>query len=410
MERIYFDNASTTFPKPQAVPDAMYQFMTQVGSNINRGCYEQAYRTEEIVYETRELLCRMFGGGDCRNVVFTRNVTESLNVLLKGFLKDGDHVIVSSMEHNAVMRPLQQLVRSSAHDTSAGITFSRVPCQKDGSLNAADLEAYIQPNTRAVVMMHASNVCGTVLPLQEVGTFCQKHGLKFFVDSAQTAGVLPIDMEQMHIDALAFTGHKGLLGPQGIGGFLLRDDLIPLIDPLISGGTGSISHTEEIPEFMPDRFEAGTLNLPGIIGLHAGLTWLGKIGIDAVLKHELALTQRFLDGLAEMDGDAFADLSTAAPSDRAGHSTGKLYIAGRPDCTHRTGVVSIQPLHIDPADAAFQLDDEYGIMTRVGLHCAPSAHQTLGTFPTGTIRFSFGWWNTEAEVDYALHALREILK
>lgn len=383
MERIYFDNASTTFPKPQEVPDAMYRFMTQVGSNINRGCYEQAYRTEEIVYETRELLRSMFGGSDCKNVVFTRNVTESLNVLLKGFLKPGDHVIVSSMEHNAVMRPLQQL-------TGCGVTFSRVPCGADGTLNAADLEDFLTDRTRAVVMMHASNVCGTLLPIEEAGAFCRRHGLKFFVDSAQTAGVWPIDMERMHIDALAFTGHKGLLGPQGIGGFLLRDEMIPLIQPLISGGTGSISHTEEIPEFMPDRFEAGTLNLPGIIGLHAGLQWLNRTGIDAVREHELALTKRFLEGLAVIE-------------------PGRLRLAGRPDCTMRTGVVSIQTTAMDPAEAAFELDDRYGIMTRVGLHCAPSAHKTLGTFPTGTIRFSFGWWNTAAKVDHALKALETII-
>ena len=385
MERIYLDNASTTFPKPQVVPDAMYRFMTQVGSNINRGCYEQAYKTEELVYETRERLCRMFGGDDCRNVVFTRNITESMNVLLKGYFKSGDHIIVSSMEHNAVMRPLQQL-------TGHGITFTRVPCQPDGSLDAADLKSCLKPNTRAVVMTHASNVCGTLLPLREVGSFCRRHSLKFFVDSAQTAGVWPIDMEEMQIDALAFTGHKGLLGPQGIGGFLLKQDMVPLIEPLISGGTGSISHTEDIPKFMPDRFEAGTLNLPGIIGLHAGITWLENTGMDAIREHELSLTRRFLDGLAAIDPDSR-----------------RLRIAGRSDCTMRTGVVSIQTLAKDPAQIAFQLDDTYGIMTRVGLHCAPSAHQTLGTFPTGTIRFSFGWNNTEAEVDLALNALKEIL-
>ncbi|MDO5407779.1 MAG: aminotransferase class V-fold PLP-dependent enzyme [Eubacteriales bacterium] len=419
MERIYFDNASTTFPKPQEVPDAMYRFMTQVGSNINRGCYEQAYRTEEIVYETRELLRSMFGGNDCKNVVFTRNVTESLNVLLKGFLKPGDHVIVSSMEHNAVMRPLQQL-------TGCGVTFSRVPCHADGTLNAADLEDFLTDRTRAVVMMHASNVCGTLLPIEETGAFCRRHGLKFFLDSAQTAGVWPIDMERMHIDALAFTGHKGLLGPQGIGGFLLRDEMIPLIQPLISGGTGSISHTEEIPEFMPDRFEAGTLNLPGIIGLHAGLQWLNRTGIDAVREHELALTKRFLEGLAVIEpgildvagGKSVPEILDASNGktvpeilDASNGKTvpGRLRLAGRPDCTMRTGVVSIQTTAMDPAEAAFELDDRYGIMTRVGLHCAPSAHKTLGTFPTGTIRFSFGWWNTAAEVDHALKALETII-
>lgn len=385
MKRIYFDNASTTFPKPQAVPDAMYHFMTQIGSNISRGCYESAYKTEEIIYETRELLCRMFGGEDCRNVIFTRNVTESLNVILKGFLKPGDHVIVSSMEHNAVMRPLTQL-------SKGGVTFSRVECRADGTLDPEELPRYLTPATRAIVMTHASNVCGTLLPLREVGEFCRSHHLKFIVDSAQTAGVWPIDMNDMNIDALAFTGHKGLLGPQGVGGFLLKSSMVPLVEPLICGGTGSISHTESIPDFMPDRFEAGTLNIPGIIGLNAGLAWLRETGIDAVREHELALTGRFLDGLKSLDP-----------------GLEKLRVAGRTDLSQRTGVVSIQPVSTDPSEIAFRLDDSYGIMTRVGLHCAPSAHQTLGTFPTGTIRFSFGWWNTAEEVDLALEALKQLI-
>ncbi|WP_295582265.1 aminotransferase class V-fold PLP-dependent enzyme, partial [uncultured Oscillibacter sp.] len=293
MERIYLDNASTTFPKPQAVAEAVYTYMTGVGSNVGRGGYASAYQAEEWVYETRELLRELFGGGDCKNVVFTKNVTESLNVLLKGFLRPGDHVIVSSMEHNAVMRPLVQLA-------AAGVSFTRAPCGADGALDLPALEGCLRPNTRAVVMTHASNVCGTVLPAAEVGAFCRRRGLRFFLDSAQTAGVLPIDMEAMHIDALAFTGHKGLLGPQGTGGFLLREDLIPLVEPLLSGGTGSLSHTEEVPPFLPDRFEPGTPNLPGIMGLRAALLWLRETGMDRVARHEAALTERFLQGLAPL--------------------------------------------------------------------------------------------------------------
>ena len=214
MEKIYLDNASTTFPKPPQVAEAVYRYMTQEGANINRGCYDSAYQVEETVFETRQLLCDLFHGPDCRNVVFTKNVTESLNVLLKGFLKPGDHVLVSSMEHNAVMRPLTQLA-------SVGCTFTRVSCDDTGVLRLEALEGCLTPRTRAVVMTHASNVCGTLLPIGQVGAFCRAHGLKFFVDSAQTAGVWPIDMAAMGIDALAFTGHKGLLGPQGTGGFLL---------------------------------------------------------------------------------------------------------------------------------------------------------------------------------------------
>lgn len=386
MEKIYFDNASTTFPKPEAVPAAMYRYMTQVGSNINRGCYEQAYETEELVYETRQMVCDLFEGQTCKNVIFTRNVTESLNILLKGFLKPGDHVITSSMEHNAVMRPLVQLEKH-------GIQFSRVPCREDGTLPAETLKDYLKPNTRAVVMTHASNVCGTLLLMGAVGAFCREHGLRFFVDTAQTGGVWPVAMSQMNIDALAFTGHKGLLGPQGIGGFLLKSDLVSRIEPLISGGTGSISHTEEVPDFMPDRFEPGTMNLPGIIGLNAGLRWLRETGIQAVREHELRLTGQFIAGLHDLDRN---------------HEL--LRIVGKQDTTDRTGVVSFQTLHQDISQVAYELDDTYHIMTRVGLHCAPSAHKTLGTYPTGTIRFSFGWWNTEDEVERALNALRRIVE
>ena len=383
MEKIYLDNASTTFPKPPQVAEAVYRYMTQEGANINRGCYDSAYQVEETVFETRQLLCDLFHGPDCRNVVFTKNVTESLNVLLKGFLKPGDHVLVSSMEHNAVMRPLTQLA-------AVGCTFTRVPCDETGALRTEALEGCLTPRTRAVVMTHASNVCGTLLPIGQVGAFCRAHGLKFFVDSAQTAGVWPIDMAAMGIDALAFTGHKGLLGPQGTGGFLLAEGMAARLTPLLSGGTGSLSHTEEVPDFMPDRFEPGTMNLPGIVGLHQGLLWLKETGIDAVRRHELALTERFLAGLAPLE------------------ERGEVRLVGKRDCQGRTGVVSIQTLKKELAQAAYELDADHGVMTRVGLHCAPSAHKTLGTYPTGTIRFSFGWWNTEAQVDAALKALEAV--
>ena len=383
---IYLDNASTTFPKPREVADAVYEYMTQMGSNINRGCYDRAYRLEEVVLETREMLCEMFGGPDCRNMIFTKNVTESLNVILKGFLKPGDHVLVSSMEHNAVMRPLVQLQKQ-------GLEIDRIPCNEYGELCVEVLPGLIKENTKAIVMMHASNVCGTMMPIQKVGAFCRDHGLKFIVDAAQTAGVCDIHMKEMYIDALAFTGHKGLMAPQGIGGFILQDEMVPLLEPLLSGGTGSISHTEEVPEFMPDRFEPGTMNLPGIVGLHTALLWMQRIGTENIKEHELLLTAQFLKGLRKLDAE------------------GKIIrIVGRPDIQNRTGVVSIQTLHEDISEVAYRLDAEYGIMTRVGLHCAPSAHRTLGTYPTGTIRFSFGWWNSSQEVETALKALKIILE
>lgn len=380
MERIYFDNASTSFPKAEGVAEAVYHYLKDCGCNINRGGYDEAYQAEETVLRTRQQLTELFHGPDCRNVVFTRNITESLNVLLKGFLKAGDHVLVSAMEHNAVMRPLSQL-------TEQGVSFDRIPCMADGTLDVSAMDRLLRENTRAVVMLHASNVCGTLIPVETVGAFCHAHGLRFILDTAQTAGVFPIDMEAMHIDALAFTGHKGLLGPQGIGGFILQPDMVPLVQPLIAGGTGSISHEEQMPSFMPDRFEAGTMNLPGIMGLHAALCWLERETIAAVRSHELELTERFLSGALDIPC---------------------LRVVGRQDIAGRAGVVSVVPENADPALAADALGREYGIMVRVGLHCAPNAHKTLGTFPTGTIRFSFGRWNTPQQVDTALSALREL--
>ena len=385
MKKIYLDQASTTYPKPECVAKAVYEYMTGNGSNINRGCYENAYDTEEVVLETRELLCELFDGPDCKNVVFTKNVTESLNVVLKGFLKPGDHVLLSSMEHNAVMRPIRQLEKN-------GVEFDRVPCSEQGELKLQSMEALLRQNTKAVVMMHASNVCGTILPLKEVGAFCKTHGLKFIADCAQTAGTMPISMKEMNIDVLCFTGHKGLYGPQGIGGFVLQEEMISEMTPLLSGGTGSISHTEEIPEFMPDRFEPGTMNLPGIFGLNSALSWIDKVGIENIYNKERTLTRLFLEEIGKLD-----------PKGE------KIKLVGKKTEEGRTAVVSIQTPGRDVSEVAYLLDKNYGIMTRVGLHCAPSAHQTLGTYPTGTVRFSFGYFNTEEEVLFAVKALEEIL-
>lgn len=385
MKKIYLDQASTTYPKPECVAKAVYEYMTGNGSNINRGCYENAYDTEEVVLETRERLCELFDGPDCKNVVFTKNVTESLNVVLKGFLKPGDHVLVSSMEHNAAMRPIRQLEKN-------GVEFDRIPCTEQGELKLQSMEAFLKPNTKAVVMIHASNVCGTILPLKEVGAFCKTHGLKFIADCAQTAGTMPISMKEMNIDVLCFTGHKGLYGPQGIGGFILQEEMISEITPLLSGGTGSISHTEEIPEFMPDRFEPGTMNLPGIFGLNSALGWINEVGIENIYNKERILTRIFLEEIGKMD-----------PKGE------KIKLVGKKTEEGRTAVVSIQTPGRDVSEVAYLLDKKYGIMTRVGLHCAPSAHQTIGTYPTGTVRFSFGYFNTEEEVLFAVKALEEIL-
>ena len=386
MNRIYLDQASTSFPKAPGVAQAMMDYLTMNGSNVNRGCYSSAYSAEEVIYETRQLLAELFHFSRCKNVIFTPNVTTSLNFILKGLLKPGDHILVSAMEHNAVMRPVVQLA-------ACGISFDRIPCRRDGSMILEQVKPLIRPETKAIVTLHASNVCGTRMPLTALGEICQRHHLYFIVDSAQTAGIVPIDMTASHIDALAFTGHKGLRGPQGTGGFLVTEELAQQMEPLISGGTGSVSHTEEIPDFLPDRFEPGTPNLPGIFGLHEALLFLKSQNyMQTSYEKEEALTSYFLQQLFALD-------------DTEKH----IRIIGKKDLTGRNAVVSIQIPEIDMAQVAWQLDSEYGIMTRVGLHCAPNAHKTLGTYPAGTIRFSFGPENTQEELDAAIYGLKKIL-
>ena len=384
-DKIYFDQASTSFPKAPGVAKAMYAYLTSLGTNVNRGCYEDAYAAEETVFNTRKLLAQLFHFPLTKNVILTGNITQSLNMLLKGLLRPGDHVLVSSMEHNAVMRPLVQLSKD-------GISFDRIPCRRDGTMILEQAEAMIRPSTKAIITLHASNVCGTHMPLAELGDICRRQHLFFLADTAQTAGIFPLDMEQLHIDGLAFTGHKGLRGPQGTGGFLISGQLADQMEPLISGGTGSVSHTEEVPSFLPDRFEPGTPNLPGIFGLHAALKELTPFSMEQIRTKELSLTGYFLEKLMELD-----------PSEK------HIRIIGRKELSMRSAVVSIQTLDEDMASVAWHLDHDYHIMTRVGLHCAPNAHKTLGTYPAGTIRFSFGPQNTNDEIDFCIRALKEIL-
>lgn len=382
MNYIYLDNASTTFPKAPTVATAMSDYITNRGININRGSYALAYDVEDIIYTTRQRLHPLFNGHDPAHVIFTQNVTMSLNMVIKGLLKAGDHVLVSSMEHNAVMRPLTQLL-------DKGITFDTIPCDSTGSIQMDSIEPLIRPNTVALIINHASNVCGTIQPLKSIGPICKAHNLQFIVDAAQTAGVIPIDVKACHIDALCFTGHKGLLGPQGIGGIILTKEMAQNLTPLIAGGTGSFSHLETMPTHMPDAFESGTLNLPGIIGLNEGLAYIESQGMENIHNHELALTQAFLEGLQSIDG---------------------INIVGKQNIQDRTAVVSITIDGMDPANIAYELESTYHIMTRVGLHCAPRAHQTLRTYPEGTVRFSFGYANTHKDVESALSALNTIVK
>ena len=382
MDYIYLDNASTSFPKAPTVATAMSDYITNRGININRGSYALAYDVEDIIYTTRQRLNTLFNGHDPSHVIFTQNVTMSLNIVIKGLLKAGDHVLVSSMEHNAVMRPLTQLLDKD-------ITFDTIPCDSTGYIQMESIEPLIRPNTVALIINHASNVCGTIQPLESIGPICKAHNLQFIVDTAQTAGVIPIDVKACHIDALCFTGHKGLLGPQGIGGIILTKEMAQNLTPLIAGGTGSFSHLETMPTHMPDAFEAGTLNLPGIIGLNEGLSYIESQRMENIHNHELALTQAFLEGLQSIDG---------------------INIVGKQNIQDRTAVISITVDGMDAASIAYELESTYHIMTRVGLHCAPRAHQTLRTYPEGTVRFSFGYANTHKDVESALSALHRIVK
>ncbi|WP_088186870.1 aminotransferase class V-fold PLP-dependent enzyme [Desulfosporosinus sp. FKA] len=380
MNGLYLDNAATSFPKAPGVADAVAGFLGNCGCNINRGLYTASFEAANIVCETRELLCNLFNFPKPENVIFTKNITESLNVILKGLLKPGDHVLVSSLEHNAVMRPLASLAKQ-------GVEVSAVLCNQRGELSSGDLRPQIKSTTKAVIMTHASNVSGTILPLEEVGRVCREYDLFFIVDSAQTAGFLTIDFDKLRADALAFTGHKGLLGPQGIGGFYLNEKLASLVEPLIEGGTGSASDSVHQPRHLPDRFEAGTLNLPGIYGLHVALKYIAAEGISAIREKELALVQRFMENVQTLPG---------------------IQLLGPDPNQDRTGIVSLDFLNHDNADISYRLFKNFGIMTRCGLHCAPAAHRTLGTYPQGTVRFSFSHFNSMKDVDFAIQALSNL--
>lgn len=379
MQTIYLDNAATSFPKPAGVSARMKEYMDSVGATINRSVYGAAQDAGLVTLRLRERLARLFSFPEKpTHVILTPGATAGLNFILKGFLRSGDHCLVSSMEHNAVMRPLLQL---------QGVEFDRIPCDSEGRLDPAAMLPLIRPNTRLCVMAHGSNVCGTVQDAATVGTICAEHGIAFALDAAQTAGHIPIDFQALHLSALCVPGHKGLLGPSGIGALLLRDDFAHALTPLLAGGTGSASDSEYLPDYLPDHFESGTPNLPGIYGFEEALRFIEETGIDALRAHELELTARFLEGLRTIPN---------------------LRLCGTEDLSRRVGVISVDFTQADNAEAAFRLESEFGILTRCGLHCAPSAHKTLGTFPQGTVRFSLGFSSTAADVNAALAALRAI--
>lgn len=379
LKTIYLDNAATSFPKPAGVSDAMKTYIDQVGATINRSVYGRAQDAGLVTLQLRERLKKLFHFPEpVTHVILTPGATWGLNMVIKGFLKSGDHCIVSSMEHNAVMRPLLQLEQ---------VDYDRIPCNREGLLDPNDIEMLIRPSTKLLMMAHGSNVCGSVQNAKAVGEICARHGIAFVLDAAQTAGHYPVDFEALNLSALCVSGHKGLLGPSGIGALLMTDGFAKALNPIIAGGTGSASDSEYLPEYLPDRFESGTPNLPGIYGWEAALQYVESRGIEALRQHEMMLCKRFLDGLEAIQGVA---------------------LCGTANLDRRVGVISVDFLHQDNAEVAFRLETEYGILTRCGLHCAPSAHKTLDTFPRGTVRFSLGFASTVEDVDSALAAIAAI--
>ena len=379
MDTIYLDNAATSFPKPEGVSAAMKSYLDNVGATINRSVYGSAQDAGLVTLQLRQRLKRLFHfRSPVTHVILTPGATWGLNMAIKGFLKPGDHCIVSSMEHNAVMRPLLQL---------EGVEFDRISCDREGLLDPRGIEPLIRPNTKLLVMAHGSNVCGSVQDAKAVGEICRKHGIAFVLDAAQTAGHYPVDFEAFGLSALCVPGHKGLLGPSGIGALLMTDAFAKSLNPIVAGGTGSASDSEFLPDYLPDRFESGTPNLPGIYGWEAALRYVEEIGVEALREHEMSLCLRFLDGLESIEG---------------------VDLCGTKELNRRVGVISVDFLHKDNAEAAFELEMDYGILTRCGLHCAPSAHKSLDTFPRGTVRFSLGFASTKKDVDAALAAIKAV--
>jgi len=379
---IYFDNAATSWPKPKTVLSAMIDFQKKKAANPGRSGHRMSLEAARVIFEARNKIADFFNVSDPVNIIFTQNATHSLNISILGLLKPGDHVITSGMEHNSVMRPLNAAKKR-------GVSVTVVKCNADGSSDPADIEKAIQANTKAVYLNVASNVTGSIMPIKEIGITVKNHGLIFCVDAAQAAGVIPIDVKKMNIDFLAFTGHKSLYGPQGTGGFYIGKNIEKFIEPLFSGGTGSKSEFEIHPDFMPDRFEAGTPNGIGIAGLSAGIDYINSKGITEIFEFVKNLTRQFLDGIKENK---------------------KIKIYGRDDVCRRMGVVSFNIKNKTPSDVSYLLDEQFSIMSRPGLHCAPSAHKTIGSFPQGAVRFSFSSFNTEKEIDYAVKALNKIAK
>lgn len=378
---IYMDNAATTYPKPEIVYEKMDSYLRDIGVSAGRGAYHRALKADRLLFRTRRSLGELFGIEDCSRIVFTKNVTESLNLALKGLLKRGDHVITSSMEHNAMVRPLVQLKKRR------GIEVTSIPCSCEGVIDLKALEESIKENTRLIAITHASNLLGTIVPLQKITSLGRKYGLLTLVDTAQTAGNIPIHVEEMGIPLLAFTGHKGLFGPPGTGGLYVHREVE--IEPLIEGGTGGDSYLETMPTHLPDLLEAGTLNSSGLVGLGAGVEFILKTGVEKIRDKERELTQKLLLRLMHIDG---------------------IEIYGPLEAEKRVPLVSFNLREKASHEVAYLLDQLFGIMVRAGIHCTPKAHQLCGTEKRGAVRVGLSYFNKEEEIEILLKALKEIKK
>lgn len=378
---IYLDNAATSYPKPEMVIHSIELALSQPLGNPGRGSHKMAKEATASIFEARETICSFFNIGNPSQLVFTKNATEALNIAIFGLLKKDDHVITTSMEHNSVLRPLKHL------ELSGCINLSIVWANPKGKIYIEDILNQIQSNTRLIVISYSSNVLGSLNPIRELSNLCRKKNVLLLLDASQGAGSELIDVEASNIDIMAFPGHKSLLGPQGSGGLFIREGIE--VTPLMMGGTGSISESLSQPKFMPDILESGTLNVPGIVGLKAGIDFITKTGIENIKKHKDMLLKYFINGLERING-----IKIFSPTEQEGN----------------TGIVSISIADSDSNELSQILDSTYDIRTRSGLHCAPLAHKTLGTLKTGLVRFSFGYYNTLAELDICLYSLDEISK
>ncbi|MGM0437779.1 MAG: aminotransferase class V-fold PLP-dependent enzyme [Bacillota bacterium] len=380
MRKIYLDNAATSSKKPESVKKAVLNYYENIGCSPGRGGYEDSIKAGRIILDARTKMAKFFNVANPEQIIFTHNVTYALNMGLKGILKNNDHVITTTMEHNSVLRPLHGLEENGI------IEVDYIQCAEDGSLDPDKIKKHIKNNTKLIVITYASNVTGTLMPVKEISKIADENDLYFILDTAQAAGLYDIDFQELKTDILAFTGHKGLMGPPGTGGFAVSKKIAKKMDSLIEGGTGSISDKEYQPDFLPDKFESGTMNTPGIAGLKAGIEFIKNTGLENIRNHEFKLTKKFIEGLKENE---------------------RIKIYGPGDVSKQSPTISIQYDDLDMGEMSFTLDDKYGIMTRSGLHCAPFAHKTIGSFPEGTLRFSIGYFNTEEEIEYTLEKLKE---